>query len=97
MNPGHAAIQHSPDGLVLRITVQTRASKDEIVGFHNDAIKVRITALPVNGTANKHLLAFLARSFGVSKQQVSLLKGNSQRHKRIRIIQPLILPDELKM
>jgi len=95
MNLMQTAIQKTDDGLTLRIVVQKRASKDEIIGFHNDAIKVRITAAPVDGKANKHLLAFLARTFGVSKQQVNLISGDSQRQKRIHISQPKIHPAEL--
>lgn len=93
----HPAIQQTEDGLILRIYVQTCASKDEIVGFHDDAIKVRITAPPVEGKANKHLLAFLAHVFAVNKQQVSLISGDSHRQKRIRIFHPELLPAKLEM
>ena len=90
-------IQHTDDGLILRVIVQTRASKYEIVGYHNDAIKIRITALPVDGKANKHLIAFLAKSFGISKQQVKLVSGDTQRDKCLHICPPTKTPTELNL
>ena len=79
---------------MLTLRVQPRASNDEIVGPHGeDALKVRITAPPVDGKANQHLIAFLAKSFGVTKAQVTLLKGDSGRDKRFAIESPKYLPD----
>ncbi len=79
--------------MLLNIRVQPRASRDEIVGPHGDgALKVRITAPPVEGKANAYLIRFLARAFGVSRSQVSLLGGDSSRNKRIAIESPTKLP-----
>lgn len=55
---------------------------------HGDHYKVRITAPPVEGKANAHLLRFLAKSFGVHRSSVSLLSGASSRHKGVRIQNP---------
>ena len=81
------------DNLVLQIYVQPRASRDEIVGLHGDSLKVRLTAPPVKGKANEHLRQFLAKVFGVSRHQVSLISGQQGRHKQLRIVQPNQLPD----
>lgn len=78
--------------LLLTLQIQPRASRDEIIGPHGDALKVRITAPPVDGKANGHLIAFLAKQFGVSRRQLELLSGDSGRHKRLRITDPQILP-----
>ena len=69
----------------LRIYCQPRASKTEIVGFHGDALKVRLMAPPVEGEANHELCQFLARCFDVSRQNVQLLSGKSTRQKRVLI------------
>lgn len=80
--------------LLLNIRVQPRASKDEIVGPHGaDSIKVRITAPPVDGKANAHLIKFLAKSFGVAKSQVELISGTTGRDKRLAITAPTSLPE----
>jgi len=56
-----------------------------VVGPHGDAIRVRITAPPVEGKANDHLVRFLAKRFGVHRRDVTLLSGESGRDKRVRI------------
>lgn len=79
--------------LLLTLRVQPRASSDEIVGPHGEeSLKVRITAPPVDGKANQHLIKFLAKAFAVPKAQVSLLKGDFGRNKRFAIEAPKQLP-----
>lgn len=80
------------EDLILRIHTQPRASKDELVGPHGDSLKVRITAPPVEGRANAHLIQFLAKVFGVAKSQISFLSGETGRSKRLRIQSPRQLP-----
>ncbi len=81
-----------PAELVLDVHIQPRASKDEIVGYHGDRLKIRITAPPVDGKANAHLLAYLAGVFKVPKRDVVLISGETGREKRVRIIAPAVLP-----
>jgi hypothetical protein len=78
--------------LVLTLWVQPRAKRDEIVGPHAGALKVRITSPPVDGKANAHLCAWFAELCGVAKNQVALHSGSTDRRKRIRIHQPRTLP-----
>ena len=73
-------------GVVLRVHVQTRASRDEIVGSHGDLLKVRITAAPVAGEANKHLLKFLAKKLKIPQSQLSLTSGATSKKKSISIL-----------
>ena len=80
------------DTLILEVRVQPRASRDEIVGLHGDALKIRITAPPVDGKANAHLTRFLAKAFGVPRARVTLLGGETGRSKRLRIEAPTRLP-----
>ncbi len=81
------------DDLVLYLYVQPNAKKDELIGEYGDNLKIRITAPPVENKANKYLLKFLAKTFGVSLSRVKLLKGENQRNKRVKIINPTTLPD----
>jgi uncharacterized protein len=69
----------------LRIHCQPRASQAEIVGLHGNAIKVRLVAPPVEGQANAELCKFLARYFGVLRQEVQILSGKGARQKRVLI------------
>lgn len=69
----------------LAIHVQPRASRNAVVGWHGDAVKVALTAPPVDGAANAALLALLAGHFGLRKQQVRLLQGDSSRQKLVEL------------
>ena len=74
--------------LILQLHLQPKANKDEIVGPHGDALKIRITAPPVDGKANAQLVKFLAKQFGVKQAQVEILSGDSSRQKRVAISSP---------
>jgi len=84
-----------PDSLILPCFIQPGASRSEWVGIQADAIKVRIAAPPEKGKANKELIKLIAKTFGVSKSQVELVSGDTQRHKRVRIDQPLQIPSDI--
>ena len=79
--------------LLLDCHLQPKASKDEFAGLHGERLKIRISAPPIDGRANAQLLAFIAKAFGVAKSQVSLVSGELNRQKRVRIQQPKRLPD----
>jgi hypothetical protein len=83
-----------PD-LVLQVQIQPRASSDAIAGVLGDRLKIRLTAPPVEGKANEHLIAWLARLFGVPKSQVILERGASSKCKQLRIRSPKKLPENL--
>ena len=70
--------------LVLRVHVQSKASRDEIVGLHGDVLKVRITAAPVEGKANEYLESFLGKELGVPKSRVKVEKGVKRKEKTVR-------------
>jgi uncharacterized protein (TIGR00251 family) len=78
--------------LVLNLRVQPRARRDEFGEPFGDQVKVRITAPPVEGKANAHLLRFIADLCEVPLAQVSLLAGDQNRSKRLRIVAPRRLP-----
>ncbi len=73
------------DGIVLNLHIQPRASKNEVCGVQDNALKIRLTSPPVDGAANKLCREFLADLFGVSKSAVELISGETSRHKRVLI------------
>lgn len=81
-----------PD-LLLKLKLQPKSSRDAFAGLQNDRLRVRITAPPVDGKANSHLLAWLAGQFGVSKSSVTIESGRSSQLKRVRIRAPERFPD----
>ena len=80
------------DHIVLNIRVVPRASKDEIVGLYDDALKVRILAPPVEGKANAYLVKFISKHWKIPRRNIEILSGETGRNKRLKIINP---PDGL--
>lgn len=81
--------------LVLTLYIQPNASKTEIAGLHDGALKIKVAAPPADHQANDKLLEFLRKSFKVSKKQVILKHGEHARQKIVEIIDPIIQPDTL--
>ena len=71
--------------LIFTVKVVPRASKTEIVGQLGGALKIRISAPPVDGAANAELVKFLAKTFDVSKSAVGIISGAAAKTKQIRI------------
>ncbi|RLB98373.1 MAG: YggU family protein [Deltaproteobacteria bacterium] len=72
-------------GLKFNIYVQPRSSRNQVVGLHGDALKVKIKAPPVEGAANKMCIAVLAKALNVPKSAVEIVSGHSARTKRLLI------------
>jgi uncharacterized protein (TIGR00251 family) len=80
------------DNLLLSLRVQPRSRKDQFIEPYGDHYKVQITAPPIDGKANDHIVKFLANSFGVRRSQVSLQTGQTSRNKLFRIELPTKFP-----
>lgn len=76
------------DDLLLEIQVQTKASRNAIVGEYNNRLKIAITTAPSDGKANEHLVRFFATYFGVPQKQIVITKGHQSKHKSILISKP---------
>jgi len=74
------------DGAVIfDVRVVPRASKSEIIGEHDGALKVRIISPPVDGAANLELIRVLAKKLGVSRNDIEIISGGTSKNKRIRV------------
>jgi len=69
----------------ISIYIQPNASKNEISGKHDGAIKVRIKSPATDGKANKELIKFLAKHLSLKQSQITIVKGHLSRHKLIEI------------
>ena len=74
------------NAFIFTVRVVPRASKSEIVGEHDGALKVRIAAPPVDGAANAELVKLLAKIFDVSKSEVEITGGQTSKTKQIKIL-----------
>lgn len=80
------AITAAAGGVRLRLRVQPRASRSEIVGLHGDSIRVRLSAPPVDGAANDALIDLLAEVLGVARAAVRIRAGLAGRSKSVEIL-----------
>ena len=69
----------------VSILVQPNAGRNEVVGFEDGALRVKIAAPPVKGRANRELVDFLSKRLGVSKGSITIEKGLTSRKKLIAI------------
>jgi len=79
--------------LHLKVRVQPRSSRTGVVGAMGDAVKISVTAAPVDGKANECLSRYLAKQFRVPVSRVALVKGSNGRDKRLIIASPGVIPD----
>lgn len=77
--------QQSRPTATIKVRVQPRASKGEILGYRGDALRVRVTAPPEGGRANEAIIALLARALGVAKSRVSIVRGMASREKVVLV------------
>lgn len=78
-------IRATPSGARLRVHVQPRASRTEVVGLHGDAVKVRVAAPPVEGAANDEVIRLIAGLLGIPKRDVRVVAGATDRRKQLEI------------
>ncbi len=71
--------------LTISVQVHPNASRNEVVGFEDGVLRVKIAAPPVKGKANRELIDFLSKRLGVSKRSITIEKGLTSRRKVIAI------------
>jgi len=69
----------------LQLRVHPNAARNEVVGFTNGVLQVRVAAPPVKGKANRELMAFLGKALGIGKDSLTIVKGHTSRNKVIAI------------
>jgi uncharacterized protein (TIGR00251 family) len=78
-------IQETDNTIRVEIKVQPRSSRNQIVGEQEGALKIKLTAPPVEGEANQALINFLARHLKIPRKNIALLRGDTARNKLIEI------------
>jgi uncharacterized protein len=73
------------DGVLLQLSVMPNAKRTEVDGLHDGALRVRLAASPIDGRANAALVAWLAKSLGVPRRDVEVLRGESSRRKQVAV------------
>jgi len=78
-------VRDTPSGATFRIKVQPRAKKNTLTGEIGDALKVALTAPPLEGRANEACVAFFAELLNVSRSSITIAAGETSRNKLIRV------------
>jgi uncharacterized protein (TIGR00251 family) len=76
-------LQENSDGIILKVFVQPRSSKNMIAGQHGDALKIKLTAPPVDDAANKMCVQYLAKCLKIPKSSIEIISGHTSRTKRL--------------
>ncbi len=73
------------DGVLLAIKLQPRASRNEVGEPLGDELRIKVTAPPVDAAANEALVRLLAEKLDCGRNQVALIRGQTSRHKTVKI------------
>ena len=76
-------MRRNPEGIIFKVFVQPKSSKNIIVGLHGDALKIKLTAPPVENAANAMCVKFLAKALSVSKSSIEIIAGHTSRNKQV--------------
>ena len=83
---GAAFLRETAGGVVLTLKVIPRSSVNAVAGVQADALKLKITAPPVDSAANAEVVRFLAQVLDVPRGAVQLLRGATSRHKQVQVV-----------
>jgi len=78
-------VKENADGVTFAVRVLPRSSRNEIVGEAEGVLKIKLTAPPVEGAANKALIEFLSGKLKVAKSRISIVTGQSGRSKVVAV------------
>ncbi len=85
MPENHLRINSYKSGIRFSAVIQPRSTQNEVLGVHNNSLKIRLTSPPVDGAANKTCIKFLAKSLGVSPSKIRIVAGLNNKNKTIEI------------
>ena len=75
-------VKETKDGLIVNIKIAPNSKKNEIIR-EEEFVKIKITAQPIYGKANKALIEFLSKNFKIPKTSIKILKGETSKEKTI--------------
>jgi len=79
------SINKNSKGIVFKVFVQPKSSKNMISGLYGDAVKIKLTSPPVDGAANKMCIKYLSDIMKIPKSKIEILSGHTSRTKHIII------------
>lgn len=71
--------------VIIALKIIPKGHRNEILGWENNELKIRVAAVPEKGNANEELIRFLSEKLKIGKSQIKIVQGQKSRHKRISI------------
>jgi len=87
-----AGAYYKGDVLHIHVIAQPKASKSELIGWQENELRIRLAAPPIDGSANTALIEAFAKWCRVKKSSITLINGQTSRHKHISIESPTLIP-----
>jgi len=78
-------IKEKGSGIMLHIHVIPKSARNEIVGIHDDALKLKISAPQIEGRANAECIRFISDILSIRKNQISILSGHKSKKKNLMV------------
>lgn len=75
-------LKETPDGIIVNIRISPNAKKNEII-TDGEIVKIKITAQPIDGKANKALIEYLSKNFKIPKSSIKIIKGETSKDKTV--------------
>lgn len=85
MDSSGCRIRETAEGLDVPLHVQPRARRTELVGIHNGALKLKVSAPPVDDAANRAVVEFFSELMGIPRSRIQIIAGLKSRDKVLRI------------
>lgn len=93
--PGLKWCSAIPGAVRIAVQVQPGAKKTEVVGVHDDALKLKLQAPPIEGRANEALVKFLSSELSVPKSAVAITHGHTSKRKLVEVASKGLTPEEV--
>ena len=75
--------QSPHNSVTLKVRVQPNASRDQVVGYVEDTLRLQVAVPPQGGKANAAVVSLLAKALGVTKSRVQIVRGHASREKLV--------------
>lgn len=85
MDSSNCRVRESGAALEVPLHVQPRARRTQIAGIHDGALRVKVSAPPVDDAANRAILDYFSKLLGLPKSRLQIIAGEKSRNKVLRI------------
>ncbi|PWF45519.1 DUF167 domain-containing protein [Massilia glaciei] len=86
-----------PHGVRLAVQITPNAKRTEVVGVHDDVLKLKLQAQPIEGKANEALVRFLADALTLPRSAITITHGHTNKRKLIEVAAPALTPDAVAL